>query len=420
MKHFILCLILSVGFGNTISSQCDLRVNEFDKFDRIPRVETRFETIHHKFMQGRVQVAIGNVGFYEDYLLIRLFIQNYRWSISNRHKISFLFDDDSVMQLIPDASVNSSNVYESKIGTASGSAEVGIIGLPLTEQDLNKFYEHEVTQIRIQLREGIREYDIKKKNREKIKFQIGCADRAIDDLDKRMKSKGINYSPSETLAIQEKESKIGYTKKTINEDGSVKYENPSVKVQSHNGKKSNPIGDPTSENTKEEVIDQETKIEVPEHKKSTIDFESISKEDTPPVPQAPPPPPPTPEIEEIFKVVEQMPRFPGCENEIGDNRDKESCAKEKMLQFIYQNLTYPQEARDAKLEGMCVVQFVVNTKGAVTEIKTVRDIGQGCGKAASEVVHLMNQMDERWTPGMQRGKTVKVLYTLPVRFKLEG
>jgi len=115
-----------------------------------------------------------------------------------------------------------------------------------------------------------------------------------------------------------------------------------------------------------------------------------------------------------------MPRFPGCENEAGDHAAKKACADKKMLQYIYKNLKYPAIARENGVEGMCVIQFVVGKNGAVNEAKIVRDIGAGCGDAALSVVNGMNNLPEKWTPGKQRGKSVKVLYTLPVRFKLEG
>ncbi len=121
---------------------------------------------------------------------------------------------------------------------------------------------------------------------------------------------------------------------------------------------------------------------------------------------------------EIFKVVEQMPRFPGCEDMSGTKYEKEECAKEKMLDFIYQNLKYPEAARKAGVEGMTVVQFVINPAGRLQDLNLVRDIGGGAGEAAREVVELMNEKNLVWTPGIQKGKKVHVLYTLPVRFKL--
>jgi TonB family protein len=123
---------------------------------------------------------------------------------------------------------------------------------------------------------------------------------------------------------------------------------------------------------------------------------------------------------EVFKVVEQMPRFPGCEDLEGTQKEIENCAKEKMLQYIYDNLQYPAAAKDAGTEGMCVVQFIITDEGSIRSTKILRDIGNGAGDAAKKVVDDMNNLPERWTPGMQRGKKVNVMYTLPVRFKLES
>jgi TonB family protein len=123
---------------------------------------------------------------------------------------------------------------------------------------------------------------------------------------------------------------------------------------------------------------------------------------------------------EIYKVVDQMPRFPGCENIGGSNREMEDCAKVKMLEYIYRNLKYPVIARTSGVEGMVVVQFVVDENGWVTNPNIVREIGSGCGDAALDVVKSMNDLEERWLPGVVKGKRVKVLYTLPVKFKLEG
>lgn len=158
---------------------------------------------------------------------------------------------------------------------------------------------------------------------------------------------------------------------------------------------------------KSQDVTEETKVEAP-----------VEEKKAPPPP--PPPPPPKPVEEEIFKVVEQMPRFPGCEDMAGTDAEKETCAKQKMLEYIYKNLKYPAIARENGVEGQVVLQFVVDKDGSITETKIVRDIGAGCGAAAETVVLGMNNMGKKWTPGKQRGRPVKVLYTLPVKFKLEG
>lgn len=134
----------------------------------------------------------------------------------------------------------------------------------------------------------------------------------------------------------------------------------------------------------------------------------------------PPPPPPPPVEDEIFKVVEQMPRFPGCEDISGGEAEKKKCAEEKMLQYIYKSLKYPAIARENGIEGRAILQFVVDKDGSVTEVNVVRDPGAGTGDAAKKVINAMNDMPTKWTPGKQRGRPVKVLYTLPVLFRLEG
>ena len=137
----------------------------------------------------------------------------------------------------------------------------------------------------------------------------------------------------------------------------------------------------------------------------------------------PPPPPPMPEqkedINEIFVIVEQAPRFPGCENGVGGHKAKKACADKAMLQFIYQHIRYPAIARENGVQGTVVVQFVVETDGTIQQAKVVRDIGASCGTEALRVVHLMNTQKKIWTPGKQRGKAVRVQFNLPVKFRLE-
>jgi protein TonB len=171
----------------------------------------------------------------------------------------------------------------------------------------------------------------------------------------------------------------------------------------------------------EEILEEEE----PVFEDQSIEEETVMEDLPPPVeekkappPPPPPPPPPEPEVDEIFKVVEEMPRFPGCN--AGTMAEKKACADEKLLQYLYKNLKYPAIARENGVEGRVYIQFVVEKDGTIQDAKIVRDIGAGCGQAALSVVTDMNSLPERWTPGKQRGKSVRVLYTLPVTFKLEG
>ena len=173
----------------------------------------------------------------------------------------------------------------------------------------------------------------------------------------------------------------------------------------------------------QEVPDETVIEDQPEFVDQSMDEEVVQEapkavENKPAPPPPPPPPPPAPEEEEIFKVVEEMPRFPGCENE-ATTEAKKACADKKMLEFIYKNIKYPAIARENGVEGTAVITFVVEKDGSVKDARIVRDIGAQCGQEALRVVNMMNESNLKWTPGKQRGRSVRVQFNLPVRFKLE-
>jgi len=129
---------------------------------------------------------------------------------------------------------------------------------------------------------------------------------------------------------------------------------------------------------------------------------------------------PKEDLNEIIIFAEQMPRFPGCEAQGGTNQTKKACADQKLLSFIYANIKYPVMALENQIEGTVIVSFVINKDGSVVDIKVLRDPGGGCGKETTRIVKMMNKMSKKWTPGKQRGKSVRVRYNLPVRFKING
>lgn len=172
---------------------------------------------------------------------------------------------------------------------------------------------------------------------------------------------------------------------------------------------------PVIEEVPEELIEDEDQ---PEFVDQSLDKEEKVVAPPPSAPPPPPPPPPPPKEEEIFVIAEDMPRFPGCENE-SSKKEKEACAQKKMLEFIYANIKYPPIARENGVEGTAVVTFVVEKDGTVKSAKVVREIGAGCGEEALRVVELMNNKGIKWVPGKQRGKPVRVQFNLPVKFKLQ-
>lgn len=123
---------------------------------------------------------------------------------------------------------------------------------------------------------------------------------------------------------------------------------------------------------------------------------------------------------DVYKVVKQMPLFPGKDcGDIFDYHKRAACSTRAMLKYIYANIKYPKKARERGTQGMAVVTFIVEPHGAITNIKIVRDPGDGLGKAVAKVVKKMRKDVLRWEPGLHRGKPVPVQMALPVKFKLE-
>lgn len=105
--------------------------------------------------------------------------------------------------------------------------------------------------------------------------------------------------------------------------------------------------------------------------------------------------------EEVFMVVEQMPEFPG--------------GMKELLKFLQDNLKYPENAMKNNVQGRVIVQFVVEKDGTLTEFKVARSVDPDLDAEALRVLQTM----PKWKPGMQRGKIVRVKFTVPVSFKLQ-
>ncbi len=104
---------------------------------------------------------------------------------------------------------------------------------------------------------------------------------------------------------------------------------------------------------------------------------------------------------QIFMVVESMPEYPGGEP--------------ALYKYLAENIKYPQMAKESGIQGRVFVTFVVEKDGRVTDVRVLRGIGGGCDEEAIRVVQNM----PKWTPGKQRGKSVRVQYNLPVKFTLQ-
>ena len=102
----------------------------------------------------------------------------------------------------------------------------------------------------------------------------------------------------------------------------------------------------------------------------------------------------------VYTIVEDMPYFPGGEA--------------ALFKFLGENIKYPKEAKDAEIEGVVYITFIVKKDGEVGGVKVLKGIGGGCDEEALRVVNMM----PTWKPGVQKGKPVDVQYNLPIRFKL--
>jgi len=105
--------------------------------------------------------------------------------------------------------------------------------------------------------------------------------------------------------------------------------------------------------------------------------------------------------EETLTVVDVMPQYPGGDHEL--------------LKFIAQSIKYPTDAQEAGVQGRVICSFVVDKKGNIVEPKIIRGIDPSLDAEALRVIGMM----PRWTPGRQDGKAVRVLYTVPITFRLQ-
>ena len=108
------------------------------------------------------------------------------------------------------------------------------------------------------------------------------------------------------------------------------------------------------------------------------------------------------EEEVVFVVVETMPEFPG--------------GQQALFKYLSENVKYPVIAQENGIQGRVICQFVVNKDGSIVEVEVVRSGGDA--SLDKEAVRVSKSMP-KWKPGKQRGKAVRVKYTVPVNFRLQ-
>lgn len=198
-----------------------------------------------------------------------------------------------------------------------------------------------------------------------------------------------------------------------------------------------------------------TSYDIRDIKNASLDLDLIEDEEIPINIQTPPPPPPPPqttavievveddeeieeepeviieefdeteeieiieyeedevEEDEIFMIVEKMPAFPGCEGMRGD--ELKACTELEVRKFISGNTKYPQIAKDAGISGTVYVYYEINKQGKVENAEVLRGVHKSLDSEALRVI----QSIPKHKPGEQRGKPVRVRYTVPVKFILK-
>ncbi len=104
--------------------------------------------------------------------------------------------------------------------------------------------------------------------------------------------------------------------------------------------------------------------------------------------------------ENIFMVVEDMPQFPGG----------------NVTKWIAKNVKYPQLAQENGIQGKVFIKFVIEKDGSITDVQVSRGVDASLDREAVRVIKAM----PKWKPGKQRGKAVRVSYTLPINFQLSS
>ena len=118
------------------------------------------------------------------------------------------------------------------------------------------------------------------------------------------------------------------------------------------------------------------------------------------------------EVDVPFAIIEDVPLYPGCENVKKSERRK--CFQDKVQRHINKNFRYPEIAQEMGIQGRVYVQFVIDKDGTITSVRT-RGPDKNLEKEAERIISKLPRM----TPGKQRGRAVRVPFSIPINFRLQ-
>ena len=118
------------------------------------------------------------------------------------------------------------------------------------------------------------------------------------------------------------------------------------------------------------------------------------------------------DVDVPFAIIEAVPLFPGCENVKKSERRK--CFQDKIQRHIAKNFRYPEIAQEMGIQGRVHVQFIISKDGSITGIQS-RGTDKNLEKEANRIISKLPKM----IPGKQRGRAVRVPFSIPINFRLQ-
>jgi protein TonB len=118
------------------------------------------------------------------------------------------------------------------------------------------------------------------------------------------------------------------------------------------------------------------------------------------------------DVDVPFAVIEDVPIFPGCER-VAKSKRRE-CFQEKINRHIRKNFRYPEIAQEMGIQGRVYVNFIISKDGSISNIR-MRGPDKNLEKEAARIIGKLPKM----TPGKQRGRPVRVPFSIPITFRLQ-
>jgi len=118
------------------------------------------------------------------------------------------------------------------------------------------------------------------------------------------------------------------------------------------------------------------------------------------------------DVDVPFAVIEDVPIYPGCEKVAKSER--RACFQEQINKHIRKNFRYPEIAQEMGIQGRVYVNFVIAKDGSITNVR-MRGPDKNLEKEAARIISKLPSM----TPGKQRGRPVRVPFSIPITFRLQ-